>query len=550
MAQRSKKSRELQDPLDRLRAIKKTIPSTAMAHASPPAAADSESTRYRDLSDVAVSLTSSLDLKAILDAIVDGIIRVSGCERGFVILREKDDNFAVFTGRSREGTPWEKSSAREISHTVVQRVVETYEPYIAGDVAQVDDLREQRSIVTEKIRSVVALPLIDKEQLIGVIYADSGFVIAAFGESDRSVLRAFGAQAAVAIARAREHGETIDRGEQLEEQNRQLRQQLGQHLHVSGMVIRNQRMLDLFTMVERLASSDMSSVLIRGESGTGKELIAHAIHQKSPRRGGPFVAVNVAAIVPTLVESTLFGYCKGAFTGAINDKPGYFEVADGGTLFLDEIGEMTPDIQAKLLRVLQLKEIERVGEAGKVRKVDVNVVAATNKDMARAVREGGFREDLYYRLNTADLYVPPLRERREDVLPLAEYFLKRLADDKQQVVPRLSRDARALLLEYRWPGNVRELENMMEWAFVFQDANGVITADPLERKIHGGAPAPVEATGDGSLRELIDRYEERLVREALERNDNNVSATARVLGLSRQMLHEKIKKYGIVTREP
>src|SRR5262249_44265372 len=215
------------------------------------------------------------------------------------------------------------------------------------------------------------------------------------------------------------------------------------------------------------------------------------------------------------------------------------------------IGDMSLQIQAKLLRALQEKEIERMGEEGHTRKVDVNVVAATNKDLSRMVEEKKFRDDLYFRIKVAQLHVPPLRERREDILPLAEYFLKGFAEARNQAAPALSRDARAFLLGHAWPGNVRELKNMMEWAVAFQDENGVIDAGVLERQL-GSNPTRAAVygdEGDGSLRQLVERYEERTVRDALARNDNNVSATAKALGLSRQMLHEKIKKYGIVTRE-
>jgi transcriptional regulator with GAF, ATPase, and Fis domain len=550
MAKRPPKIGEPTDPLAELRRFKpRGATMTERPAAMPPV--ETESQRFRDLLDVAVSLTSSLELKAILDAIVDGIIRVTSCQRGFVILRESDDTFAMYTGRLREGAPWDENSAREISSSVVARVAETHETFIGLDLSEIDELREQKSILAQRIRSAVCLPLIDQDHLIGVIYADSSFPIPSFSETDRAILNAFGSQAAVAIERARQHGDIRDRGERLEEQNRQLREQLGQHVAMSGMIIRNKRMLDVFMDVQRIGAADMSSVLIHGESGTGKELLARAIHEKSPRHGGPFVAFNAAAISPTLVESALFGHRRGAFTGAEYDKPGYFEKADGGTLFLDEIGDMTLELQSKLLRVLQQREIERLGEEGRIRTVDVHVVAATNKDLPRAVQQKTFREDLFFRLTAAQLSVPPLRDRREDILPLAEYFLQRFAERRHQPAPTLSRDARAFLLGYYWRGNVRELENMMEWAVAFQDENGVVNGDALERKAASASVSPVidTAAGEGSLRQLVDRYEERMVRDALSRNDNNVSATAKALGLSRQMLHEKIKKYGIVTRE-
>jgi transcriptional regulator with GAF, ATPase, and Fis domain len=525
-----------------------TRPSPRPVPPGPPGAPEGESRRYRDLLEVAVSLASSLDLKAILDAIVDGIIRVTSCERGFVILRESDGTYSTFTGRTREGTAWDERGAREISHTIVERVVESHEPFVSTDIDQIDDLREQESILVQKIRSAVCLPLIFQQQLIGVIYADSGYIIPTFGEADRSVLDGFGAQAALAINNARAHGEIRDRGERLQEQNRGLRQQLSQHVNACGMISRNKRMLDVFAVVGKIAPTDISSVLIRGESGTGKELLARAIHEMSPRRDGPFEAVNCSAIPAPLVESILFGHCRGAFTGADFDKPGYFEIANGGTLFLDEIGDMPLEIQPKLLRALQQREITRVGEVGNVRKVDVHVVAATNRDLPHAVEAGAFRADLYYRLKVAQLHIPPLRERREDILPLAEYFLQRLAEKRRQPVARLSREARAFLLGNSWVGNVRELENAMEWGLAFQDEHGVIDAGAFERFFQTGAAGAPPADEPASLHEKLDRFEARVIRDALARNGANVSATAKELGISRQQLHLKIKKYDLSAR--
>jgi Nif-specific regulatory protein len=434
---------------------------------------------------------------------------------------------------------------------VVQRVVETHEPFVGTDLEKIDDLRARESILEQKIRSAVCLPLIYQEQLIGVIYADSSFVIDPFAESDRSVLRAFGAQAALAIMNAQRHGEIRDRGDRLQEQNRKLRQQLSHHVTMSGMISRNKRMLDVFAVVEKIAPTDISSVLIQGESGTGKELLARAIHEQSPRREGPFEAVNCAGIPAGLVESILFGHRRGAFTGAEFDKAGYFEIASGGTLFLDEIGEMPLETQPKLLRALQQREITRVGEEGRARKVDVHVVAATNRDLPRDVEAGTFRADLYFRLKVAQLHIPPLRERAEDILPLAEYFLQDLADKRGQRAAQLSGEARRFLLGNPWVGNVRELENAMEWGLAFQDEHGVIHAEAFERFFHTREPAPASTGGDasGSLKDLMDRFESKLIRDALTRNDSNVSATAIALGISRQQLHLKIKKYDIVTRD-
>jgi Nif-specific regulatory protein len=315
------------------------------------------------------------------------------------------------------------------------------------------------------------------------------------------------------------------------------------------MISKNKHMLDVFATVEKIARHDHISVLVEGESGTGKELLARAIHDKSPRRERALEAVNCAGIPAGLVESILFGHRKGAFTGADYDKAGVFEIASGGTLFLDEIGDMPLDVQSKLLRALQQKEVTRVGEEGRVRKIDVRIIAATNVDLERAVAEGRFRGDLFYRLNGARIYLPPLRERKEDILPLAEYFLQSYAEEKGQPRPQLSREARALLLARPWVGNVRELKNAVDYGVAFQDENHVIHARDLERFFQGRERADAPgAIGSGPLSARVDQYEEQVIRQALAENDSNVSSTAKALGISRQQLHLKIRKYGIATR--
>jgi Nif-specific regulatory protein len=551
MSSRAKKSREkARDPLADLSEIKRfrAAPTPPPVPPTPSTAPDPEGQRYRDLLAVAMSLTT-LELKAILDAIVDGIMRVTGCERGFLMLREEDGSFSMFIGRTRDHKPWGERDARQISNTIVGRVLDTHEPFIGSDLEKMDDLLSSGSILAQKIRSAVCLPLLYKERLIGVIYADSGFVIPQFLEADTSLLRAFGAQAALAIENARQHGEIRDRGDRLEEQNLKLRHQLAREFAMLGMVSKNKRMQEVFATVEKIAPSDISSVLIEGESGTGKELLARAIHDKGPRRGRPFEAVNCASIPEGLVESILFGHRKGAFTGADFDKAGVFEVANGGTLFLDEVADMPLDIQPKLLRALQEREVTRVGEEGRTRKVDVQIVAATNQDLARAVAEKAFREDLYYRLKVARIQLPPLRERREDIIPLAEYFLASYAEERGQPPAQLSREARAILLASPWVGNVRELKNAMELGTAFQDDNHVIHGREIERFFSTQDRSWASPAGvDGSLHEQLDQVEAQIIRQALARNDSNVSSAAKALGISRQQLHLKIKKYGISTR--
>jgi two-component system NtrC family response regulator len=294
-------------------------------------------------------------------------------------------------------------------------------------------------------------------------------------------------------------------------------------------------MRELFALVERVATSNYS-VLITGESGTGKELVARAIHGKSPRRDGPFVPINGGAIPETLLESELFGHERGAFTGAVARRQGRAELAAGGTLFLDEVGEFSPAVQVKLLRFLQEREIERVGGRERIA-VDVRVIAATNADLPRAIAEGRFREDLYYRLNTVTLTVPPLRRRGEDVLMLANAFLRRARPGVTGKAPRgFSPEALAALMAHPWAGNVRELENRVQRGAVVA-AGPVITPADLEL-------APADAR-DLNLSTARERVERELIVEALARHRGNVTQAARAIDVTRPTLHALLSKFGL-----
>jgi two-component system response regulator HupR/HoxA len=297
------------------------------------------------------------------------------------------------------------------------------------------------------------------------------------------------------------------------------------------------RALDL---VERVVTSD-TTVLITGETGTGKELFARAIHYNSPRADKPFVAENCAAFAPDLLTSELFGHKRGAFTGASEDRPGLFEMAQGGTLFLDEIGDCPPELQIRLLRVLDQGEIRRVGDNRSI-KVDVRVIAATHHDLAKDVETGTFRKDLFYRLSVFTIAVPPLRQRLEDVPVLAQHFLKeRMACMTTKAVPGFTADALALLGAYDYPGNVRELENEVERAFMLADAGEFLTPELLSDKF--ATPAAALVDGGGSLRRRLEHFELQCVREALERNAGNQTRAAADLGVGRRTLVEKLQKY-------
>jgi transcriptional regulator with PAS, ATPase and Fis domain len=305
-------------------------------------------------------------------------------------------------------------------------------------------------------------------------------------------------------------------------------------------------MFDVFETVKRIAPHDLN-VLVHGGSGTGKGLLARAIHDRSARRDAPFVAVNSAGIPQGLVESELFGHVRGAFTGAVADKAGHFEAADGGTLFLDEIGDMPLEVQPKILRAVQDGEIQRIGEVGKTRRVNVRIICATNKDLAALIGGGGFREDLYYRLNEARIKLPPLRDRREDIVPLAEYFLEKYHKEKKAPLPKLSDASKRFLIAAPWEGNVRELQSVINWGIAFQDEEHVVHAADLERFFHHGPDDEAEQP-KGTLKSRIREFEEREIRRTLEANGYNMTSTAKVLGISRQQLYNKVRDFGIKKR--
>ncbi len=325
---------------------------------------------------------------------------------------------------------------------------------------------------------------------------------------------------------------------QLHQENLLLKAELSKKFGFEAMVGRSPKMESLIKMAARIAASD-STVLILGESGTGKELLARGIHANSSRREGPFVTVNCPSIPDQLLESELFGHVKGAFTGALKDRRGKFEMASGGTIFLDEIGDLKFDLQSKLLRVLQEREIERVGESKPI-PVDARIIAATNKNLEQMMKNGQFREDLYYRLRVLPLEIPPLRERREDIVPLVHHFIEKYAKgQKYKILPETLR----LLEAYDWPGNVRELENVMERAIVLS-VDGVLIPELLPDEIRERGEATVE--NPDSSEKTLPEVEAEAIREALRKTGGNQSRAAKLLGIPRHVLLYRLKKYGLM----
>jgi len=347
------------------------------------------------------------------------------------------------------------------------------------------------------------------------------------------------------VEQAIEHG-------QLKLENRRLQSALESKYKFENIVGQSGPLMHLLSLVEKVADTD-STVLICGESGTGKELIARALHYNSHRADRPLVTVNCGAIPEELLESELFGHVKGAFTSATHDRPGRFALADGGTIFLDEIGDMSPNLQVKLLRVLQERTFEAVGSS-KTTQVNVRVLAATHRDLPKLIEEGGFREDLYYRLNVFPLTVPPLRDRRDDVPLLVRHFLEKAAEDRGLPVESISEAALEALAAHPWPGNIRELQNTVERLAILA-SGGEITADHLPEELRGSpSPSQTPATTlpeDGlSLTDAVDDLERDLIQQALERTAWNKNRAAQLLGMNRTTLLEKIKKRGLVQPDP
>jgi two-component system, NtrC family, response regulator HydG len=418
----------------------------------------------------------------------------------------------------------------QVSRPLVERVIRD----VVGILSEETIEDESGSGSGPRTRSVLAAPLVAFDKVVGALVLEADAPEARFDEGHLRLLMAIAGIAATAFEHARQV-------EWLEGANRALRAALNRD---HNMVGESDRIRDVYRRIGRVAPTD-STVLITGESGTGKELVARSIHRNSPRADRPFVAINCAAITETLLESELFGHEKGAFTGAIVQKKGKLETAEGGTVFLDEIGELSLALQAKLLRVLQEKEFERVGGTKQVR-VDFRLVAATNRDLKSAIDSGGFRRDLYYRLNVVSLSIPPLRDRRDDIALLASSFLRRHSDKAKRQVLGFSPEALACLMAYDWPGNVRELENAVEHAVVLGQDSWIL-ADDLPDAVAEAAPpaAPVKPGTGGAatlhFHDAIKQTKKDLIARALDQAGGQYTLAARLLELHPNYLHRLIR---------
>jgi Nif-specific regulatory protein len=477
---------------------------------------------------LSTAINSVRKLETLERQLMECIFEVVPAARGAILLTgDNPDEFnSVFSWDREVGT----IAPFPVSATVVRKVLQEKVGVLSTDVMEDVALGASKSLLAAETRSLLAVPLNVFERMLGLIYLDTGSPTARLDQDHLELMTAVAAISAVALENARHV-------ERLEDENQRLKAEINiEH----NMVGESAPMRTVYRFVSRVASSD-STVLITGESGTGKELVARAIHRNSPRVQKPFVAINCAALTETLLESELFGHEKGAFTGALQQKKGKLEVADGGTVFLDEMGELAPSLQAKLLRVLQEREFERVGGTRSVR-IDVRVIAATNRDLTESVKSGTFRQDLYYRLNVVSIEMPPLRQRRDDIPLLGSYFAARAGERSKRHVLGVSPEARACLVNYDWPGNVRELENAIERAVVLGSSDFILPEDLPEAVLETVQPAGATIA---QYHEAVSEAKKQVILRAVEQAGGNYTEAAKRLGVHPNYLHRLIRNMNL-----
>lgn len=457
-----------------------------------------------------------------LEALLDAVIEVTHASKGFVILlRDGEPEVTAARNLEQKGLP---TGVRQLSDSILRRVMETQQPLIVSDALHDTMFQSAESVMDLKLSSVMCAPLVAQGQMLGLIYVGNDDVVSLFEESSLDLLTVFAGQASLILQTALRMDEVAT-----------ARDRMAQELESKrfGDIIGScPSLLEVFRRVEKVATTDIS-VLVTGETGTGKELIARELHRRSSRAGEAFVVVNCGAIPEGLMESELFGHVRGAFTGAVATRQGRFQQADGGTLFLDEVGEMPVQLQVKLLRALQERVVVKVGDT-KPERVDIRIIAATNRDLPQEIRNGAFREDLYYRLNVVNLHVPPLRERGDDVVVLARYLLGKYAKELGAEIKGFTPAAIAAMKQHPWPGNVRQLENRLKKAVVLCDRAFV---GPEDLDLAPDALEPVRPLG-----EAREEFTRRYILEVLERNGGNRTKTARDLGVDPRTIFRYLER--------
>jgi Nif-specific regulatory protein len=495
------------------------------------------------LSDIATAFAESLDLERTLRSMLKSLDTHLKLRRGTITLLDPDAetiNIKVAHGLSDKSMSKVTYRIGEgITGTVVQSGEQIIVPDISKDPRFLHRTRSHKQTPGKKT-AFFCVPIKLEGDTIGALSVDRDTTRTEDFEADVRLLNIIATMVAQAVKLNKLLASDRKRWQ---DENLRLVQELKSQFNIHNMVGNSNAIKEVYRLIEQVADSN-ATVIIRGESGTGKDLVAHAIHYASPRASKPFIKVNCTALPDSLLESELFGHERGAFTGATERKIGRFEKASGGTIFLDEIGDFSVNLQVKLLRVIQFKEFERVGGTESI-KTNVRIIVATNKDLEKQISEGLFREDLYYRINVFPIFLPPLRERKDDIMLLADFFLEKIAADNGKKISRISTPAIEMLTSYHWPGNVRELENCIERAVLLCDGQ-VIRSEHLPPSLQ--MIRKTEPVDKSSFDEIIANKERELIVDALKKTGGHQRKAAKELGLTERILGYKIKKYGILPK--
>ena len=492
------------------------------------------------LYEITKALSESLDLRKSLYKVLDILSTSMDMVRGTVtILNPLRNEIGIEVAHGMSRVAMERGKY-QVGEGVTGKVIQSGEAFVVPKISQEPlflDRTATRRILHDQELSFICVPIKKGDQVVGTLSVDRPYdetYSLQEGERLLSIIATMIAQHVINLERIQ-----LEK-ERLREENRRLRDELFKKHKITNIIGNSSKMREVFQMISQVCKSN-ATVLIRGESGTGKELASNAIHYNSSRAKQPFVKVNCAALPANLIESELFGHEKGAFTGAIRQKPGKFELANKGTIFLDEIGSIDMEVQVKLLRVLQEREFERVGGYHTI-KADIRIIAATSKNLEEAVDEGTFSSELYYRLNVFPVYMPPLRERKTDILLLADFFLEKYARENQKDIRRLSTPAIDMLMQYHWPGNVRELENCIERAVLLCE-NSVIHSYHLPPSLQTGEES--DTLPVLSLEDSVANLEREMIIDALKNTQGNMARAAQMLHITERKFTYKAQKYGV-----
>lgn len=477
---------------------------------------------YKRLFEFSQKLMGNYEIPVLLDQLLDVVVQVTNADKGFIVLVESGEPVVKVARNLRRETI--SDAVSHLSDAILARVIESRQPLIVSDALNDISFKNSLSVMNLRLTSVMCVPLLERGNLIGVIYVGNDNVAQLFDEAALEILTIFAAQASLVIRNALLVNE-------LQLDNRSLQERI-ERTRFGEILGSSPAMQEVFRKVQRVASTDIT-VMVTGETGTGKELIARELHNRSPRAKGPFISINCGAIPENLLESELFGHVRGAFTGAVANKQGRFQSANKGTLLLDEIGEMPLPLQVKLLRALQDRCVQRVGDTN-TEAVDIRVIAATNRDLEAETKAGRFREDLYYRLNVVHLHLPPLRDRGDDIVVLARYLLSRHAGEFGSKVRGFTPSAISAIKRYRWPGNIREMENRIKKALVLADK---AMLGPEDMGIESS-----ELPAIMTLNDARERWQRNYINEVLSLNGGNRTKTARDLGVDPRTIFRHLER--------